>query len=245
MCKSAESSLNDTTTQPNSDTKSDLAPSSSGCFHSTWKTCHTHIISIMHRTLASLNCFICKKLIPNEKYMTHLRGEHQIDKMNVCPLCGDIEDKIPLASHIAQVHSCLSLQDFPDSAFFNLVTTLNSNKKVCKKNECGKPIVLPEDFYVYQCLNCHQFFLSDCSFSHNCWTYNAVVNNTNNETQPLTNNNYFSPIFFKFNVSKVLNSPAFHTTTTTQTNGGSSENNNNKKLKTTQHSDLVILDSKE
>jgi hypothetical protein len=216
MCKSPESSLNDTAKEAIQGASCN--ENSSGCFHSTWKSCYSHIISIIHRTLASLTCLICKKLIPNEKYIGHLKSEHQIEKITVCPLCGVLKEAVTLGSHINQEHSSVNLNEQQDSAFFNLLVTLNSKNT----NKTGETTIdmlsssaLSEDFFVYQCLNCHQFFPSDCSFSHNCWTYNTVsVNKSNDQKQPpLTNNNYFSPIFLKFNVSKVLNSRAFQTTT--------------------------------
>ena len=61
---------------------------SSECIHTTWKSCHSHIISIIQRNMASLNCLICNKLIENEKYQGHLKLVHNLDKILICPLCG-------------------------------------------------------------------------------------------------------------------------------------------------------------
>ncbi len=209
MCKSPESSLNDT--------EKELT---SGCYHSEWKSgCYSHIISIIHRTQASLICLICKKLIPNEKYLGHVSKEHQIEKITVCPLCGILDEPVALGSHINQKHGSLDVKERPESSFFNLLVSLNSKKHETSPTiDLNSTSLLP-DFFVYQCLNCHQFFPSECSFSHNCWTYNttSVKNGSDQKQQPLTNNNYFSPIFLKFNVSKVLNSKAFQSTTITTT----------------------------
>lgn len=195
--------------ETNSDSNGTLSKNDKDCFHSSWKSCHSHIISIIHRILANMKCLKCNKLVPNDKYQLHLKTEHQIEKLVVCPLCGVLDKEISLATHINLVHSGLSLQDHPTSSFFNLATSLQKQPSVNQTDTSIQNFpVLDEDFYVYQCLNCHQFFPSNCSFSHNCWTYTAV-SNTNGHKQPLTNNNYFSPIFLKFNVSRVLNSRAF------------------------------------
>ncbi len=109
-----------------------------------------------------------------------------------------------------QNHGQASLQDYPTSTFFNLATTLNAYKTkmnlTLNKSDHNPNGAFSshEDFYVYQCLNCHHFFPSNCSFSHNCWTYTENNVNDADQKQPSTNNNYFSPIFFKFNVTKVL-----------------------------------------
>lgn len=199
MCKNDDSSLNDT----NEISHSNIIEKK--CLHSTWKSCHNHIISLMHRTIASLTCFFCQKLIPNEKYSSHLKTSHNIDKINICPICGVLKEDTTLQLHIIQNHSKLDLKKHLTNSFFNLATTLNPIKESqSKASEQSLPI-LQEDFDVYQCLNCHHFFSANCSFSHNCWTYTNSSTNSDLK-QPSTNNNYFSPIYLKFNVSKILNS---------------------------------------
>lgn len=89
MCKSPESGL--THTDPNSQSDP-MEPASDDCYHSSWKSCHNHIISIIHRTLGSLNCLICNRLIPNEKYIGHLNTLHSMDKISMCPICGVLEE---------------------------------------------------------------------------------------------------------------------------------------------------------
>ena len=88
MCKSPKSGLTHADARPDAS----LGESSVNCFHSSWKSCHNHIISIIHRTLGSLNCLICNRLVPNEKYITHLNTLHSLDKISMCPICGVQEE---------------------------------------------------------------------------------------------------------------------------------------------------------
>ena len=62
------------------------------CEHTTWKGCHKHIINLIARTLASLNCLICNKLLPNHEYQYHLKTVHSLEKICVCPLCGVLKE---------------------------------------------------------------------------------------------------------------------------------------------------------
>ncbi len=64
----------------------------SDCEHTTWKGCHKHIINLIARTLASINCLICNKLLPNHEYQSHLKNEHNLERICVCPLCGVLKE---------------------------------------------------------------------------------------------------------------------------------------------------------
>lgn len=113
------------------------------------------------------------------------------------------------------MHYQLNLNDHPMSSFFNLVTTLNKSLSPVQLLHLNSGNIqnliqmsnnlIPHNFSVYQCLNCRLFFASNCKFSHNCWTY-VEVNKETGAKQQATNNNYFSPIYLKFNVSKTLKS---------------------------------------
>lgn len=92
---------------------------------------------------------------------------------------------------------------------------------------------LPDQYFMYLCLNCRLFFASNTTFSHNCWNLNDTsMKQTNNSKAPTTNattttnptlansnqpqpanvnpttnsnsSNYFSPIYLKFNITKLL-----------------------------------------
>lgn len=204
------------------------------------------IISLIAKTLASLNCLICNKLIPNNEYQTHLRANHSLDRICVCPICGFLKDESSLQTHILRIHYQLNLNDHPSSSFFNLVTTLNkmlSPAQLLHLNSGNiqslvqtSNSLIPSNFSVYQCLNCRLFFASNCKFSHNCWTYVEVNKSTTGTKQQATNNNYFSPIYLKFNVSKALN---VYKTMSQQTN------NNNASFETTNKRKLNEMDTNE
>ena len=123
-----------------------------------------------------------------------------------------------LQNHILKMHNNISLGEYPTSTFFNVIATIqsSSSKQTSPLKEVSAQ-VLPDDFFVYQCLNCRLFFASNCSFSHNCWTYTENNVSNGDSKQPPTNNNYFSPIFLKFNVGKLLNS-RFYNSQLTSTN---------------------------
>jgi hypothetical protein len=146
-----------------------------------------------------------------------------------------------MQNHIVKFHSNLNLNEHKTSTFFNLINTLNLN--LSNESSQNSSCLLPDDFYIYQCLNCRLFFASNCSFSHNCWTYTESSNGDQkhgDQKQPMTNNNYFSPIFLKFNVSKVLNSRLTSPLCTNKqsnesdlnTNKNNKNNNNNNKNNT-------------
>jgi hypothetical protein len=62
------------------------------CSHDSWKSCQSHINSIMQRSLQSTTCFKCKKIIENENYHIHLKTAHNLVKILVCPLCGVLNE---------------------------------------------------------------------------------------------------------------------------------------------------------
>ena len=62
------------------------------CVHTTWKNCHKHIISLIAKTLASLNCLMCNKLVSNNEYQNHLKTVHNLDKICICPFCGVLKE---------------------------------------------------------------------------------------------------------------------------------------------------------
>ena len=103
----------------------------------------------------------------------------------------------------------MNLNEYQTSCFFNLSTTLQSDK-LRAHNKADVIVSEKNDFYVNQCLNCHEFFpsISSLDLSHNYWAYNNIKSSKNSDKkeQTPTNNNYFSPIFLKFNLSYVLSS---------------------------------------
>jgi hypothetical protein len=116
----------------------------------------------------------------------------------------------------------MNLNKSPSSSFYNMVNTMNDKDRFAGNNEASPPMLintnsttkksllsyLPSDFNVYLCLNCRLFFTSDSSFSHNCWNIVENCGGTSNGAEN-NSNNYFSPIYLKFNVSKfLLNSKA-------------------------------------
>lgn len=136
-----------------------------------------------------------------------------------------------LSLHVVKFHSQLNLNKYPSSSFYNIVTSLNdfpqtlmTNNDLNQSNLANlhsiKTLIqnLPKEYYIYLCLNCRLFFTSNSTFSHNCWNMkenqndpkqisskpglNNGKNNSNND--PNKCNNYFSPIYLKFNVSKLL-----------------------------------------
>jgi hypothetical protein len=123
-------------------------------------------------------------------------------------------------THILNEHNNLNLNLFPANSFYNMLTTINDNKRKNDQNvqtqqskQISKSLLsnLPSEFHVYLCLNCRLFFKSDSSFSHNCWNImetlenNAKSDKTKNANRNNSNNaNYFSPVYLKFNVSKFL-----------------------------------------
>ena len=107
-----------------------------------------------------------------------------------------------LHEHVINTHNQISLKDFPKASFFNLVSTLKNDNNTDPSHVTN----IPTDFYVYQCLNCRLFFDFSCSFSHNCWAYVDTNQDQFEQKAPASNNNYFSPIYLKFNVSKLLSS---------------------------------------
>ncbi len=70
ICSCKKSNLR----QINPSQKSNDNESDENCFHTSWKSCQNHIINLIYQILSSINCLVCNKLIPNDKYQAHLRS---------------------------------------------------------------------------------------------------------------------------------------------------------------------------
>ena len=150
-----------------------------------------------------------------------------------------------LQNHILKMHSQLSLHDQPTSSFFNLLETLNkqtnSSPQFLNLNNGNFQNliqtlnqIVPSNFFMYQCLNCRLYFASNCKFSHNCWTYTESVKSaSNDQKQNQTNNNYFSPIYLKFNINKAISSNSSNLFEQRQEDSTENNNNNNNNTTTT------------
>lgn len=127
--------------------------------------------------------------------------------------------------HILRFHSQLNLNKYESGCYFNLIIS-NQSKSVTQQNSANSEVQRDEntlfrsliekssqtkDLNIYLCLNCRLFFTNDTKFSHNCWNTstnskaeNEKPSNGSEPIQPISNQNYFSPIYLKFNVSKLL-----------------------------------------
>jgi hypothetical protein len=173
------------------------------CLFSEWKSCRKHIINILAKTITSLNCLICHKLVFSDKYKVHLKTVHNIEKICVCPKCGPLKDETSLHNHLLRVHN--KDQNVDTCCYFKVLKNSTDNTK---QNVLNASYQLLNDFCIYQCVNCRLLFTSKSSFSHNCWNQKLNDDNLLSDQQkaPLINahNNYFSPIFLKFNVNKLF-----------------------------------------
>jgi hypothetical protein len=128
----------------------------------------------------------------------------------------------------------------------SLIINNNNTNTAASANSPIKSLIqnLPSEYYIYLCLNCRLFFTSNTTFSHNCWNINEIATGNNNKSTNKPNapassnsNNYFSPIYLKFNVSKLLISYNGATPTSSATNltndelGHTNQLSANKKLK--------------
>lgn len=129
-------------------------------------------------------------------------------------------------------HPNTSLNKNPNSCVLNLKTSMletcsngilfsskeqaNMSKKslAAKRSSTATP---SGDFDIYFCVSCRHFYPHDTSFSHSCWNDleseangNHVNGGANGSgaslptTTPTTNSNYFSPIYLKLNLNKLL-----------------------------------------
>jgi hypothetical protein len=118
-----------------------------------------------------------------------------------------------------KTHIDVSLNKSSSSCFFNLIATytdkpINENELNAQLNSGSMQTLmqlLPTNLYIYQCVNCRLFFTQSSTFSHNCSI--VAIENTNHSNsntdlkyQQSMNNNYFSPIYLKFNITKLLSS---------------------------------------
>lgn len=176
------------------------------CLFSEWKSCRKHIISILAKAITSLNCLICHKLVFTDKYKTHLKTVHNIEKICVCPKCGPLKDETSLHNHLLRVHSKEQILNGDTCCYFRVLKNPNDSSK---HNSLNTSYQLLNDFSIYQCVNCRLLFTSKSTFSHNCWIQklnddSAVQSDQERTSINNTNNNYFSPIFLKFNVNKLF-----------------------------------------
>ena len=118
------------------------------------------------------------------------------------------------------MHIDVNLNKTPSSCFFNLISTytdkqMNENELNAQLNSGSAQTLvqqLPNNLHIFQCVNCRLFFPPNSTFSHNCSV--VVIENNNNNSNSSTdlkyqqsmNNNYFSPIYLKFNITKLLSS---------------------------------------
>ncbi len=173
------------------------------CLFSDWKSCRKHIISILAKTITSLNCLICHKVVSNDKYRAHLKTVHNIEKICVCPKCGPLKDETSLHNHLLKIHSKEQYHNSDKQCYFRVLkNSTDSNKQ----NGLNSSYRLLNDFSIYQCVNCRLLFTSKSTFSHNCWNQKLNDDNKDQPKTPLinTHNNYFSPIFLKFDVNKLF-----------------------------------------
>ena len=118
-----------------------------------------------------------------------------------------------------KTHIDVSLNKSSFSCFFSLIATytdkpINENELNAQLNSGSMQTLvqlLPTNLYMYQCVNCRLFFTQSSTFSHNCSIVaieNTNHSNSNNDSkyQQSMNNNYFSPIYLKFNITKLLSS---------------------------------------
>lgn len=129
-------------------------------------------------------------------------------------------------------HPNTSLSKSPASCVFNLKTSMletcsngillpsKDQQNMSKKSLATKrpSFATPSsDFDIYFCVSCRHFYPHDTSFSHSCWNdmdsetngnhANGASNGTSTSAStvsPTTNSNYFSPIYLKLNLNKLL-----------------------------------------
>ena len=63
------------------------------CVHTSWKACYKHILNLMSISISTTSCIVCKKQISSEQYPAHLKDEHQLEKVCICPFCGVLGEK--------------------------------------------------------------------------------------------------------------------------------------------------------
>lgn len=60
----------------------------SECSFTQMKNLRKHIVSLLAKSIVSFNCLMCQKMISNDKYQSHLKSDHGLDKICICPICG-------------------------------------------------------------------------------------------------------------------------------------------------------------
>jgi hypothetical protein len=58
------------------------------CSFTQMKNLRKHIVSLLAKSIVSFNCLMCQKMISNDKYQSHLKSDHGLDKICICPICG-------------------------------------------------------------------------------------------------------------------------------------------------------------
>ena len=61
------------------------------CTHTNWKSCHKHILSLMSKSISTIDCLICNQQFSVEEYSDHIKEAHQLEKITTCPICGILE----------------------------------------------------------------------------------------------------------------------------------------------------------
>jgi hypothetical protein len=223
------------------------------CVFSNWKTCCQHISSLLVQSMNNIKCFICKKMISNGSYQEHMNIYHKKEKFFICPLCGVIKCNIienkaemTLYEHIITNHYELNLNIQPISSFFNVITTTNNlnllNGAFNASSVRSLIYMLSDHFTIYQCINCRLYFSSETNFLHNCWDSHETQHQQLSMKQPNNQSNYFSPIYLRFNLKKVLNSKLAiinsNRANTEQQNGG----NVAKRFKINEYSSMDLTE---
>lgn len=122
-----------------------------------------------------------------------------------------------LHMHILKNHNQLNLKKFESSCYFNLLisnqthsTTTTGNKTQTESiRKLIENNLQTKDWNIYLCLNCRNYFTNETKFSHNCWNNNVNLNSDksthhHHQSNAASNQNYFSPIYLRFNVNKLL-----------------------------------------
>ncbi|CAF0729531.1 unnamed protein product [Brachionus calyciflorus] len=163
------------------------------------KNLKSHLMDQINRALLSIDCFVCKKLVLSKDYVSHMK-DHEDEKFYVCPECGPVMGQEPsLHVHILRNH----------------LQTTGLKSSYCKLLDDKKES--NAQTHVYLCLNCRLFFSNESKFCHNCWS----------PLQPTNSNNYFSPIYLKFNVNKFMDME--------------NNNDNNKQVNMDDDPDIIVI----
>ena len=61
------------------------------CLSTRWEIVQKHSVNIVSKSVNTMSCLLCKKIISHDEYQIHMNHVHSRDKFCICPICGYIK----------------------------------------------------------------------------------------------------------------------------------------------------------